>query len=80
MELAFAQGYAEGAARRVWTFDANVTLPGNTRAHICVPLYNAPRSFACTSEPPTERRGALLCLADDVTAGTTRVLVTCRQQ
>ena len=75
--LAFAQGFTD-AAGTAWAFDANVTLPGNTRGQVCVPRYTAPRGFACASEPPTERRGAMLCLADDVTAGFTRVIVTCR--
>ena len=73
--LSFAQGYVNATT---WTFAANVTLPGNTRGEICVPRYTAPDGFACSSEPATVRRGAMLCLTADIIAGTTRVLLVCQ--
>ena len=40
--------------------------------------YTAPDGFACSSEPATVRRGAMLCLTADIIAGTTRVLLVCQ--
>lgn len=84
--LSFAQRQPAGAVGRgvgsvVWEWDANVTVPGNTRAQICAPLYaaRAAGTPSCESTPSAMVRvGALLCLADDVVGGTVHVNVQCR--
>ena len=53
-----------------FVIDFNVSVPGNTRAHVCLPLYNAPAGSTCSSQShKLVRQGALACVEDDLVGG-----------
>jgi len=74
--LQFSQGVDD--VKGHFFFDANVTLPGNTAAQLCLPLFAAPATMrSCATTIPMSRRGAVMCTDEDLIAGTTRASLTC---
>ena len=74
VKLSFVQS---GAGTQAWAWDANVTVPGNTRAQVCAPRYLAPEAANCKVTPRAVRRGALVCLENVIVGGSLRMQVVC---
>jgi len=73
-------GNRMAATARSWVWEANVTVPGNTFADVCAPLYNAGDEAAtnCSvSGPPMVARGALVCLRENMLGGSLAIRVAC---
>jgi hypothetical protein len=83
--LVAGQGEATGAAGSA--FAANVTVPGNTAAQLCLPRYlllpSTGGAGSCKIVVNGESRalqkesGALSCLSDDLTGGVYEASLSC---
>ena len=86
LEVLTARGTVKLAfARQASSFTANVTIPGNTLAQVCLPRYllsSSDQSSKCSAtladkEVPSANAGGLLCLSTELGGGFHTVKMSC---